>query len=174
MASDSDDDKPASRPNAHAESRSESRESLRSPYGPRPLSAVMPALVRPAFRGRTAATAQVLADWAAIVGPAFAPLTTPQRLSSGTLTIACAGPMAMELQHVAPALMERVNSFLGRVAVTRLRFVQSVPAGAPRRAAAAILPATEAARVAVAGLPPGELRDALERLGRVVLATPKP
>ncbi len=152
MASEGDDDKPA-----RVESpRDSARESVRSPYGPRPLSALLPALVRPAFRGRMAMTAQVLADWPAIVGPAFAPLTTPRRLTSGTLTIACSGPMAMELQHVAPALMERVNTHLGHVAVTRLRFVQSAP---PRPTAP---PAAAPA--------PGEVRDALERLGRVVLA----
>jgi len=158
MASHSDQDKPA-RPD----------EAARHVYGPRALSAVLPALLRPAFRGRTAATAQVLADWATIVGPAFAPLTVPQRLSSGTLTIACSGPMAMELQHAAPALMERVNAHLGRVAVTRLRFVQAAPPR-PQPPPAAPRLAADAARTAVAGLKPGELRDALERLGQAVLA----
>ena len=139
-------------------------------YGPRPLAAVLPALVRPAFRGRAAAVAQVLADWAAIVGPVYAGQTVPRRLVAGTLTIGCAGTVAMELQHVAPLLIERINAHLGRAAVTGLRFVQqSAPAA---RAAPDEVPrlAEAAAREAVAPLPPGELRDALERLGRVVLA----
>jgi hypothetical protein len=180
MASDAQDDKPAmDSTTPHPESRAlaprdSGRESVRSPFGPRPLSAVLPALVRPAFRGPAAATAQVLADWASIVGPAYADVTTPQRLSAGTLTIACAGPWAMELQHVAPALMERVNAHLGRVAVTRLRLVQSVPRRPAAPARIAPRPATEAARQAVATLPPGELRDALERLGRVALAPRTP
>ena len=167
MASDADDDKPA-------RTQSGGRaDAARHVYGPRALSAVLPALVRPAFRGRAAPTAQILADWGGIVGPAFAPLTTPRGLASGTLTIACAGPMAMELQHVAPALIERVNAHLGRAAVTRLRFVQSappVPAIPPSPPSPP--PATEAAHEAVADLPPGAVRDALERLGRVVLARP--
>ena len=156
MASDDEQDKPGTGAG-------------RFVYGPRPLSALVPGVVRPAFRGRMAATAQVLADWAAIVGPAYAALTTPRRLTSATLTIGCTGPVAMELQHVAPALIERINSHLGRAAVERLRFVQEPP---PRATAAPIprRPATHAAQAAVAGLPPGELRDALERLGRVVLA----
>jgi hypothetical protein len=162
MASGADDDKPVPPESP--------RDSARSPFGPRPLSALLPALVRPAFRGRTAMTAKVLADWPSIVGPAFAPLTVPQRLTSGTLTIACSGPMAMELQHVAPALMERVNAYLGHVAVTRLRLVQAAPPRPPAPPPAAPRPASDAARTAVAGLPPSELRDALERLGRVVLA----
>ncbi len=156
MASDDEQDKPGTGAG-------------RFVYGPRPLSALVPGVVRPAFRGRMAATAQVLADWAAIVGPAYAALTTPRRLTSATLTIGCTGPVAMELQHVAPALIERINSHLGRAAVERLRFVQEPP---PRATAAPIprRPATHAAQAAVAGLPPGELRDSLERLGRVVLA----
>jgi hypothetical protein len=137
-------------------------------YGPRPVGALLPALVRPAFRKRAPATAQVLADWEAIVGPALAAVTTPRKLFSGTLAIACAGPVAMELQHLSEELMARINGHLGRVAVTRLRFIQDVPpplpAPPPPRPQA-----REAARRAVASLPAGPLRDALEALGRVVL-----
>lgn len=137
-------------------------------YGPRPVGALVPALVRPAFRRRAPATAQVLADWEAIVGPALAALTTPRRLFSGTLSIACSGPVALELQHLSTALMGRINGHLGKIAVTRLRFIQDVIAGLPL-----VLPkrplAIRAANRAVADLPAGELRDALEALGRVVL-----
>jgi hypothetical protein len=64
--------------------------------------------------------------------------------------------------------MSRINTHLGRTAVTRLRFIQdlapqaAVPRPPPRLAMAA-------AESAVAALPRGDLRDALERLGRVVL-----
>ncbi len=137
-------------------------------YGPRPVGALVPALVRPAFRRRAPATAQVLADWEAIVGPAIAALTTPRKLFSGTLSIACAGPVALELQHLSTALMGRINGHLGSIAVTRLRFIQDVSAMAPPPAPKR-KPATLAARRAVADLPEGPLRDALEALGRVVL-----
>jgi hypothetical protein len=162
MASDEDEDKPA-RPDAPAVAG-------RFVYGPRPLSAVLPGLVRPAFRGHAAVAAQLLADWPSIVGPTYAPLTTPRRLATGLLTIACTGPVAMELQHVAPLVIERINAHLGRVAVERLRFVQAPTPRAAPSARAAPRPALQAARAAVAGLPPSELRDALERLGRAVLA----
>jgi hypothetical protein len=137
-------------------------------YGPRPVGALVPDLVRPAFRRRAPATAQVLADWELIIGPALAAVTTPRKLFSGTLSIGCAGPVAMELQHMAEPLMARINGHLGHVAVTRLRFIQDVPPPPPT------LPpprpqAIEAARSAVASLPEGPLRDALESLGRVVL-----
>src|ERR1700722_19743175 len=128
-------------------------------YGPRAVGALLPAVVRPAFRSRAPATAQVLADWEAIVGPAIAAVTTPKKLFSGTLAIACSGPMALELQHLSEQLIGRINGHLGRVAVTRLRFMQELrplaaTPPAPRQRAVA------AAKAAVGALPGGELRDA--------------
>jgi hypothetical protein len=137
-------------------------------YGPRPVGALVPALVRPAFRKRAPATALVLADWEVIVGPALAAVTTPRKLFSGTLALACSGPVAMELQHLSEPLMARINAHLGRVAVTRLRFIQDVPIPLPA-APAPRPPAVAAARRAVESLPEGPLRDALEALGRAVL-----
>jgi hypothetical protein len=138
-------------------------------YGPRPLGALMPRLTRPAFRRRAPATAQVLADWAAIVGPAIAAVTTPRRLSAGTLTIACAGPIAMELQYLAPELIGRINAHLGHQTVASLRFVQTAPIPAPLQPTQPAHVDTSAADAAVAALPEGELRDALAALGRAVL-----
>ncbi len=141
-------------------------------YGPRTVSALLPGIVKPAFRKRSPAAAQVMADWEAIVGPSIAAVSQPRKLFSGTLSIACTGPMAMELQHLADQLIARINGHLGQVTVTRLRFVQDIAPAAiavprPRR------PALEAARLAVAGLPEDGLRDALEKLGRSVLAGPR-
>ena len=146
----------------------ETKDDKRSFFGPRPVSALVPALVRPAFRSRTAATAQVLADWELIVGPAIAAVSTPRKLFSGTLAIACSGPMAMELQHLSGELIARINSHLGRVTVTRLRFTQDhpVPTTLPKPRPRAFA----AARLAVAGVTDPELHDALERLGQSVLA----
>jgi hypothetical protein len=150
-------------------------------YGPRPVGALMARLTRPAFRRRAPATAQVLADWSAIVGPAIAEVTTPRRLANATLTIACSGPIAMELQYLATELMARINTHLGGEVVKALRFVQTAPP-APYLAPATRPPAPAAlARVdaAVAGLPEGELRTALAALGYALAGqsgsrTPKP
>jgi len=141
-------------------------------YGPRPVGALIPALTRPAFRRRAPAAAQVMADWAAIVGPELAALTTPRRLSAGTLTLACAGPVALELQHLGPALIGRINAHLGTETVRRLGFVQVPPEAAPARPPSR--PADPAAQArleaALADLPEGELRAALAALGRAAFA----
>ena len=138
-------------------------------YGPRAIGALVPGLVKPAFGKRAPATAQVVADWELIVGPAIAAVSVPRKLFSGTLAIGCSGPLALELQHLAPQLIERINRHLGRIAVTRLRFVQDAPAVRPVRiGVAAKAGAAAKAREAVSGLPPGDLRDALEALGRAV------
>lgn len=148
-------------------------------YGPRPLGAVLPGITRTALRRHTQAAAQVMADWPAIIGPALAAVTTPRRLAAGTLTLACAGPIAIELQHLADQVIARINAHLGSPAVQRLRFIQTAPmapvAPAPKdseraRDQAVAQAAGQAAEAAVAHLPRGELRDALAALGRAVLA----
>jgi hypothetical protein len=144
--------------------------SQRSVYGPRAIGTLVPGLTRPAFRRQGPASAQVIIDWPTIVGPALAAVTAPRRLSAGALTLACAGPIAMELQHMAVELINRINTHLGSKAVHTLRFVQvatlPIKGGRPgpsRRDLAA-------AEKAVADLPEGPLRDALARLGSAVLA----
>lgn len=136
---------------------------------PRGIASLVPALVRPAFQRRAPGTAVLVADWEAIVGPAIAAVTVPRKLFSGTLSIACTGPIAMELQHLSDQLIARINGHLGRIAVTRLRFVQDAGAR-PAPLARPLRPAARAeAAKAVESLPPGPLRDALEALGRMVL-----
>jgi hypothetical protein len=144
-------------------------------YGPRPVGSLVPRLTRPAFRRRAPATAQVLADWAAIVGPAIAAVTTPRRLVSGTLTIACSGPIAMELQYLATELTARINTHLGSQVVTGLRFVQTTDMLRPLPPPETPPDPAELAAVdaAVAAVPASDLRDALTALGRAMLAQNK-
>lgn len=128
-----------------------------------PVSAVLAAVTRPAFRSQGGALARLLADWGEIAGPAIAGASTPRRLAGGTLTLACSGPVALELQHLAAALTERINTHVGQALVRRLAFVQAATAARPplvRRARPAVPPA-----VLVEGLPDGALRQALEALG---------
>jgi len=142
----------------------------RHPYGPRPIGALLPAVTRTAFRRRSPAAARLLADWEAIVGPGLAAVTAPERCSAGLLSIACAGPVALELQHLAPKLIERINTHAGRALVSRLRFhqVPARPAAASAPAKAMRAEAEAALGARLEGIPEGALREALARLGRAI------
>ena len=125
-----------------------------------PLAQLLPPVTRSAFRQRSPACAALMTDWSAIVGPRLAETTQPRKLSRGQLTLACAGPVAMELQHAAALLMERINTHLGGRTVERLRFVQ-----APVLAAPPVPPLAAPFKVApLPGLPPGPLNEALAAL----------
>lgn len=63
--------------------------------------------------------------WTEIAGPETARLAHPIRLSdNGTLTLKAEPAAALFLQHETRALCTRINAYLGRDAVTKLKFVQ--------------------------------------------------
>jgi len=136
------------------------KEEVRRAYAARPLSQLLPTVTRAAYKRRSPAAASLMADWANIVGPRLAAETTPRRLSGTQLTIACSGPMAMELSHLAPVLIERINTASGRRVVERLRFVQDFAPPPPTPEA----PPVPAPPAPIEDLPPGDLNDALARL----------
>lgn len=93
-------------------------------YAPRGIAALLAPVIRPAFRKRAPAAAQLLADWDALAGPQLAARAAPVKFAGGTLTLACTGPAAMELQHLAPQIIARLNQGVGQTMVERLRFIQ--------------------------------------------------
>ncbi|MSO91340.1 MAG: DUF721 domain-containing protein [Acetobacteraceae bacterium] len=142
----------------------------RRAYGLRGVGALIPTIARPAFRKRGPAAAQVLADWATIVGPELAATTVPRRLTGGRLAIACAGPVAMELQHFAPQLIARINAHIGHALVSALRFTQDLQptATTPESRPAPSPQAIAVVKKKLATLPDGPLRDALAALGHSI------
>jgi hypothetical protein len=109
--------------------------------------------------------------WREIAGPEVAKLCQPLRFSEGagggTLTLKALPGAALFLGHETRALTARINQFLGRPAVARLKFVQGAfapPAPAPRiRKPAPSLGASDPAN-AYAG--PESLKLALQSLAR--------
>ena len=140
----------------------------RTGYGPRALGALMPPLTRPVLRRLHPGAAQLMAEWEALVGPGLAGRTTPRALDRGTLTIACAGPVAMELTMLGPQVIARINAGLGRAVVQRLRFVQAARARPAPRAPAPPVALPPALDDRLASLPEGPLRDALAKLAQGV------
>ena len=121
--------------------------------------------------------ARLKAEWASIVGPELADSAWPEALArGGTLRLRVAPHRALEIQHRTPLVMERINLFFGRDAVTRLALVQGpLPRSAPtaKREPERALSASQAAALhrQLGEITDPELRAALDRLGRAVIAT---
>jgi hypothetical protein len=126
--------------------------------GARSVSSYLPRLTRKAFEKYGFATAALLTDWASIVGADVASYTTPERLKwprgvnaygevedgaegrpGATLVIRVEGARALELQHKARQLIERINATFGYRAIAELRFIQA-PVTASVRPAVALTP----------------------------------
>jgi hypothetical protein len=120
--------------------------------------------------------ARLKSDWAALIGPELADTAWPEALGrGGTLKLRVAPHKALEIQHRAPLVIERINLFFGREAVTRLALIQApLPLPAPaRNEASRPLAAGEAAALGrqLAAVDDPGLREALEGLGRAVIGT---
>ena len=75
--------------------------------------------------------------WREIAGPEIARIARPLKFSEtgGVLTLLAEPGAALFLGHDSRALTERINAYLGRAAVTRVKFVQGAltPLSAPPR-----------------------------------------
>jgi hypothetical protein len=131
-------------------------------YATLALGELVPGVTRAAYKRKSPGGALLLSTWEQVVGPRLAKDTMPQKLSRGVLTIACAGPVAMELQHLSSSVIERINTHAGERLVETLRFVQGVVAPPPSAPPAAARPPVAAEPIE--DLPAGELNDALSRL----------
>ena len=145
----------------------------------------LPKIAAPALRKRGFAQAKLITDWPAIVGDMLARETLPQKLvfprgsrGDGILHLRVTSGFALELQHIAPQLIERINGFFGYRAVADLRYQQGPvpPQRKPRRVSAPRLPDMDEARLqrSIDGIEDAELRAALQGLGRAVGVGRKP
>jgi len=73
----------------------------------------------------------IVSRWNEIVGDKYARVSAPEsirfpsgRKSGGALTLTVEGAHAPLIQHLAPAIIERVNRFFGYAAINRLIFRQ--------------------------------------------------
>jgi len=157
----------------------------RGAYGLRALGSSLTTVTKRAFARRGLTGADIARQWPAIVGRELAAQCRPRQLRfpkageavDGRLTLRVAPGWALEVQHLEPLVLERVNGYFGYRAVSRLVLQQGpLPpleggeqeTAARRRAAARETPAplneTLAAKLSTVEDP--ELRAALEGLGR--------
>lgn len=133
---------------------------------PEASAAASAAFNRAGFRDQT-----LILRWEEIAGREIARLATPIKMTEGpqggVLTLKAEPGGALFLQHETRRLCERINAYLGRPAVSRLRFVQGTlihkrPPG-PARAKPTPPPPNDAA-FGYRG--PDKLREALINLAR--------
>jgi len=152
--------------------------------GLRALAGEVSRIAAPVLGKRGFASAQLVADWASVVGAELAGKISPDRLSfprgercDGTLRLRVAPGFAPEVQHRTPLILERINGFFGYRAVSRLVLVQGPPARPPRPAPPRPRPLSADERAALdhrlARIADPTLRDALRRLGEAVIGTGK-
>jgi len=134
-------------------------------------------LLRGPLAKRGFAQIEVVTRWPEIAGRGLAAHCFPQKLSSGasgamTLTLVADDRASLELQHQTPKLIDRINRYFGREVVNKIKVVAGDIPKPRTRPALRPLSAAEESELKgwTAGIEDGELRAALERLGRCALA----
>ncbi|WP_232476254.1 DUF721 domain-containing protein [Flavisphingomonas formosensis] len=158
------------------------KESAARSNRPRAVADMLPDIGRAAFRRFGFVQSAVVTRWAEIVGERYAGVSTPEsirfpqgRRAEGVLTLVVESAHAPMLQHVAPAIIERVNRFFGYAAVARLAIRQGAAKPSPKRPerpAPAPIPVELGDSLRSIGDP--ELRAVLESLARGVAASEGP
>jgi len=145
----------------------------------RSIGAVLNRIVAPTMKRRGFREIDILAHWPMIVGPQLAALSCPERISrsgrlspdgGAVLTVKVEGAMALEVQHMAPLILERLNQHYGAGSITRLNIVQGpLPLDYVKAQKARSTPLSEAelddAEAGLQGFDNSRLKLALARLG---------
>jgi hypothetical protein len=143
----------------------------------KPLRDLLGKVVGETFTRQGFASAELVTRWTEIVGVEIAAHSEPIKIhwtrpadgeerEPGTLILRVEGPAAIEIQHLANVICERVNRFLGWRAVDRVGLRQAPLRRGERKTARGVDPAA-AARIAesLSDIGDDDLRQALARLG---------
>jgi hypothetical protein len=155
----------------------------------KPLAELIDSCVGPAFAAQGFASTDILGAWPEIVGERLARYCRPAKLEwprrrrgaeagagpePGTLIVRVEGVFAIELQHLAPVVVQRINAHYGWACVGKIVLKQDRVG--PRGVAGATRAVDPARRgevaKAVSSIADDGLRDALDRLGIAAVATP--
>jgi hypothetical protein len=150
---------------------------------PRPLAELVHRTLNDAFAKQGFASTELVTRWAEIAGADIARHAEPEKIQwprprdgktpePGILVLRVEGPTALEIQHLSPLILERVNRFFGWRAVADLRLRQA-PLRRKGRPPPPGLDAEAAARIAadLGDISDANLRDALARLGAAIKQT---
>jgi Uncharacterized protein conserved in bacteria len=157
----------------------------------KPLAELIDNCLGPALSAQGFATSDVLMAWADIVGRKLAAFTQPIKLewprrrswddmdsrpAPASLVVRVESAFALELQHQAPVVIEKINAYYGWQCVGKLVLKQG-PVRKPEKKPPQSQPLSdqEKDRISDAVLPIDDdaLRDALRGLGENVLSSKK-
>ena len=158
----------------------------------KPLRDFLGKIVGETFTRQGFASAEMVTRWTEIVGAEISAHSEPIKIQwprlvstshrspasqtgtgsarpPGTLVLRVEGPAAVEIQHLANVICERVNRFLGWRAIDRIALRQA-PLRRPLRKSTPPADSAAAARIAasLSDVADDDLRQALARLGAAV------
>jgi len=146
----------------------------------KPLREIAGKIVGETFTRQGFVSAELVTRWSEIAGPEVAAHSEPIKIQwtrpaegderePGTLVLRVEGPAAIEVQHLANVICERVNRFVGWRAVARVALRQA-PLRRGHRKAARAADTVAAARVAetLSDIGDEDLKAALARLGAAI------
>lgn len=158
-------------------------------FRPQPLAELLDKCIDKALAAQGFAAGDILLAWDDIVGARLARFARPLRISwprqskfgeqnvPATLEVRASSAFAIELQHMAPVIIERINAHFGWRCIGRI-VIRQGPVPPPKLEPPPPPPDPQAqakASAAAAGIADERLRDALTRFGAAVISNnPKP
>jgi hypothetical protein len=194
-----------SQPFNHARTAAESRPTLADPEipktavqkpgvpsrrGAQALGGLVEKSLESTLKAKGFADSSIHQHWAEIAGAALAPWSEPVSLKwpprvpgadpdrakeGAVLTIKVEGAFALDMQHMAPQIISRINGFIGWRCVGRLALkqgpVRKEPKGDARRKPVLSAAASQTLDGMLGTMESGKLKEALARLGVAVMGT---
>ena len=150
--------------------------------GVRSVADLIPEVGQAAFKRFGFVQSAVVSRWGEIVGARYAGVSTPESIrfpagkrADGVLTLVVEGAHAPMMQHVAPAIIERVNQFFGYAAVAKVVIRQgAMPAPKPRAAPPSLKPVPAELGDSLRNIADPELHAVLSALAGAVAASDGP
>ncbi|QFU15823.1 DUF721 domain-containing protein [Microvirga thermotolerans] len=156
---------------------------------PRPLAEFLDTCLGPSLAAQGFATSDVIVAWPEIVGERLAGFSQPLRIEwkrrgphadpearpePATLVVRVESAFALEMQHLAPVVIDRVNTYYGWRCIGKLVLKQG-PVRRTEKARPVPRPLTEADRkrlsAAVGPIEDETLKAALDRLGQAIVGS---
>src|SRR3954470_3786308 len=133
------------------------------PIFAKPLSALLGGVFSDAYAKQGFASRELVTRWAEIAGQQVAQFSEPLKIQwprpvegqpqePATLILRVEGPMALEIQHMSDAILQRVNRFFGWNALGKIGLRQApLSRPTPRRSVQPVAPAAVAEQAKTLG-----------------------